>query len=98
MKELGLFDNLKKTKNAEWVINRKPTVITIEDSHLHCVNAAKEYNIFFADIKNIEKQMYNIKIETTVKEYKLTPKHIKGASDLSEGLYSEIVEGMSKNK
>ena len=95
---MGLFDKVKKTKNAKWVINRKPTLITLEDTHIHCETSAKEYDIFYADIKNIEKQVYNIKIKTNVKDYKLTPRKIRGAGDLSEEMYSEIVERISKNK
>lgn len=98
MKHLGIFDKVKKTKNAEWVINRKPTLIDLQDTHMHCTSAAKEFDIFFADIKNVEKKAYTIEIKTNVKKYKLTPRKIRGANDLADNLYSEIVERMSKNK
>lgn len=95
---MGLFNRAKETRKAEWVMNRRPTLITLEDTHIHCVSAGKDFDIFYIDIKNIEKQLYQIKIKTTVKEYTLTPRKIKGAGDLSEELYGNLLTRISESK
>lgn len=95
---MGLFGKAKKTKNAKWVCNRKPTLVTLHDDHIHFENAAKENDVFYVDIKNIEKKAYTIEIKTAVEKFKLTPRKIRGAGDLSEELYTQIREKMSLMK
>lgn len=95
---MGLFDNIKKTKKATWTVNKKPTLIDLNDASIHCTSAAKEFDIFYRDIKNIEKELYVIKIKTTVEDFKFTPRKIRGAKDLANELYDEIVEKMRNAK
>ena len=95
---MGLFDGIKKTKNAKWTVNKKPTLIELHDTSIHCTSSAKEFDIFYLDIKNIEKQVYVIKIKTTVDDFKFTPRKIRGAKDLADEMYDEIVEKMRNVK
>jgi len=96
---MGFFGDVRKIKKeADWKINKQPTIITMEEKRIHCKSAVKEFNIFYADIRNIEKQFYSIKIETNVEEYTLIPKKLRGATALADELYSEIVERMNENK
>ena len=53
VKNMGLFDKVKKTKNAKWTINRKPTLIELEKTHIHCESASEDFDIFYKDIKKI---------------------------------------------
>lgn len=95
---MGLFDKVKKTKNAQWTIDRKPTLIQLEKTHIHCESASKDFDIFYKDIKKLKKEIHAIKIETAVEEYKMIPRSIRGASDLSEEMYSELRNRISESK
>ena len=95
---MGIFDKVKKTKNAKWTVNRKPTLIDLKDNYIHFEDAAKEYDIFYKDIKNIEKEIHAIKLKTNVKEFKIIPKKVRGAGDISSELYSQLMDKISINK
>lgn len=95
---MGFFDSIrKKNENANWVINKKPTQIVLTDTHIQCISVAKEFNIFYADIRNIEKQAYQLKIETSVDSYKITPRKLKDRH-MSDELYQDITEKISEIK
>jgi len=95
---MGLFDSIKKTKKSEWNVNKRPTLIDLTDTHIHCTGAAKEFDIFYTDIRNIKKELYVIKLETSVEKYELTPRKIRGAKDLANKLYEQLVEKISESK
>lgn len=95
---MGLLDNIKKTNNAQWNVNRRPTIIDLTDTHIHFEKAAKTNDIFYQDIIGVEKDYYNIIIKTKVEKYKLTPRKIRGAKDLAEELYRELLEKMNDKK
>lgn len=80
---MGLFGDIKKTKKSDFVVNKKVTLIDLHDEYIHFSRPGKEFSIFYKDIKNIEKDVLNIKIKTNVKEYKLTPRKLRGGKELA---------------
>lgn len=107
---MGLLDKINKAKEesndrinkakkineeSKWYCDGYRTVITLNDTNIEFERARKTTNIFYKDIKNIEKRVLDIKIKTTTDEYKISSKSIRGGSDLVDDLYSQILEKMN---
>lgn len=95
---MGLFGDIKKTKKSDFVVNKKVTLIDLHDEYIHFSRPGKEFSIFYKDIKNIEKDVLNIKIKTNVKEYKLTPRKLRGGKELANEMYDNLISKMSEVK
>ncbi len=95
---MGLFDMVKKTKKSEWNVDKKPTLIDLQDTHIHFTGAAKEFDVFYKDIINITREVYIIKIETHAEKYELVPRKIRKAKDLSEGMYNDLFNKVNEFK
>ncbi len=88
---MGFFDRVNKAKKlnkeAKWYCDGYQTLITLNDTNIELERARKTMNIFYKDIKSIEKRVLDIKIKTATDEYKITSKSIRGGSDLVDDLY-----------
>lgn len=98
MKKLGLFDKIKKTNNATWNVNRKPTIIELHEGFISFESAAKQVTIFYKDIKDIKLQVATITITTVVDTYKLVPRNIKGGKEKANELYTQVLDNMVECK
>ena len=94
---MGLFDSFKKAKNAEYLVNKQPATVTLTEDYINVKILAKEYNIFFHDIKHIEKKGYSIRLKTQLEDYNIRVRSGKN-KHLTEDMYHVILEKMAAKK
>ena len=100
---MSLRDKFKQAKNdrqeANWSINKKRGLITIEDNYLKLKRLpSTEDIIFYKDITKLEKKLNFVEIKTNTGEFKIAPMKLRGAEEAANTLYIELLEKVNLSK
>ena len=100
---MSLRDKFKQAKNdrqeANWSINKKRGLITIEDNYLKLKRLpSTEDIIFYKDITKLEKKRNFVEIKTNTGEFKIAPIKLRGAEEAANELYIQVLEKVNESK
>ena len=103
---MGFLDGFKKSskesrerleEERDWAVNHKRCSISLEDSYMNIRFWRNEIQIFYKDIRKVEKKTTRIEIKTITDEYKIAPNKIN-ASDMLDVLHEQILAKMNGDK
>ena len=104
---MGLLDGFKKSskesrerleEERDWAVNHKGCSITLEDFYINIRFSRSEIQVFYKDIRKIEKKATHIEMKTITDDYRIAPNKIRAASEMLDELHKQILSKMNGEK
>ena len=104
---MGLLDGFKKSskesrerleEERDWAVNHKGCSITLEDFYINIRFWRSEIQVFYKDIRKIEKKATHIEMKTITDDYRIAPNKIRAASEMLDDLHKQILSKMNGEK